>query len=317
MATLTTGDFNTLAVPLLKKKFLSILRADLQFAKFGQEEIQGKHMGTTCRWFRPVDIAPKTTPLTEGVTPNDSEFTIGNIEATLAQYGDYSIISDWTEDTRIKSIIEVGMGLMQREAVDLIDRLIRDELYGSTNIRYAGSTVDTPVTTAAAVQTARNKLTSQELRNVHKQFSGDNVPVMMDTLYAGIIHPFCEFDLQGESTANSFVQLAAETKNDFLMKGMIGHAYGVMLYRSTNILPGENAGSDDQVYRNVFLGKEAFGKSMLTGNRVDFITKMVGSSGTEDPLNQRSTVGFKLNYVAKRLQDERILVLHAQSDAVV
>lgn len=68
------------------------------------------------------------------------------------------------------------------------------------------------------------------------------------------------------------------------------------------IYPGEGGASGLPVYATLVMGADAYGvtdpKSTLEN-----ITKPLGSAGTADPLNQRSTMGWKSYHLAKILED--------------
>ena len=56
-----------------------------------------------------------------------------------------------------------------------------------------------------------------------------------------------------------------------------------------------------------FLGKEGYGMIDPEGGSMETIIKALGSAGTADPLNQRSTVGYKFEQATKILYEERVL----------
>ncbi len=68
------------------------------------------------------------------------------------------------------------------------------------------------------------------------------------------------------------------------------------------------------VYPCIFLGKGAFGDVDLEGGGMETIVKALGSGGTADPLNQRSTIGWKCTgYGAKILIPEYIVRVEVTS----
>jgi len=60
------------------------------------------------------------------------------------------------------------------------------------------------------------------------------------------------------------------------------------------------------VYATMILGMHAYGKTRVSGEALKNIVKPLGSGGTEDPLDQRATSGWKATYVAKILNDSFI-----------
>jgi len=73
------------------------------------------------------------------------------------------------------------------------------------------------------------------------------------------------------------------------------------------IYPGGAGKNNIAVLPVLFLGKEAFGNVGVEGARQEIIVKQKGSAGSADPLNQRSTVGWKGLYAAKILMQEHIV----------
>lgn len=65
----------------------------------------------------------------------------------------------------------------------------------------------------------------------------------------------------------------------------------------TKLYPGEGGKETDDekcaVYSCIFLGKGAYGDIEIDGNSAEIIVKSAEQSGTEDPLKQRNTVGWK------------------------
>lgn len=68
------------------------------------------------------------------------------------------------------------------------------------------------------------------------------------------------------------------------------------------IYPGEGTASGAPVYSTLVLGANAYGVTDPKGT-LESITKALGSAGTADPLNQRSTMGWKSYHLAKILVD--------------
>ena len=75
----------------------------------------------------------------------------------------------------------------------------------------------------------------------------------------------------------------------------------------TVIYPGEGGKDGCAVYGCIFFGRDAYGRVELSGGAMEMIVKSKGSAGTADPLNQRSTVGWKAAHAAAILYDERLL----------
>ena len=81
---------------------------------------------------------------------------------------------------------------------------------------------------------------------------------------------------------------------------------GVTAADNAVIYPGEGGAEGCAVYGCLFVGKGAYGVVDLNDG-TEVIVKPRGSSGTADPLDQRSSVGWKGVHAAAILYDEYIV----------
>lgn len=79
-----------------------------------------------------------------------------------------------------------------------------------------------------------------------------------------------------------------------------------------DVICGRGAGKDGSaVFCTLFLGENAYGVTDIEGGGLEHIVKQRGYGN--DPLNQRSSVGWKATKVAKRLLDEYIIRFESAS----
>lgn len=78
------------------------------------------------------------------------------------------------------------------------------------------------------------------------------------------------------------------------------------------IYAGEGAADGKPVYATLIFGQNAYGVTSPEDNLKN-ITKALGSGGTADPLDQRSTIGWKALHTAKVLVDEYMVRLETVS----
>lgn len=67
------------------------------------------------------------------------------------------------------------------------------------------------------------------------------------------------------------------------------------------VYPGEGSANGGAVYACLFLGDGAYGVTEISGGGLQTIIKQKGSAGTADPLDQRSSIGWKAMLTAKIL----------------
>ncbi len=92
-------------------------------------------------------------------------------------------------------------------------------------------------------------------------------------------------------------KVTANTANTLTLNGMVTAADNTVIY------PGEGGKEGCAVYGCLFLGKGAYGVVDLSEG-TEVLVKPRGSSGTADPLDQRSSVGWKGVHAAAILYDE-------------
>ena len=68
------------------------------------------------------------------------------------------------------------------------------------------------------------------------------------------------------------------------------------------------------VHGTMIIGSDFYGISRVSGEAMRNIVKPLGSAGTADPLDQRSTSGWKASFVAKILNENfAVRIEHAVS----
>jgi N4-gp56 family major capsid protein len=80
---------------------------------------------------------------------------------------------------------------------------------------------------------------------------------------------------------------------------------------SLKIVPSGGATSGDEVHASIIYGQDAFGLVKLGGKgkpNIRIIVKPLGSSGSEDPLDQRGTIAWKVpHFACAVIQDDFIV----------
>lgn len=73
------------------------------------------------------------------------------------------------------------------------------------------------------------------------------------------------------------------------------------------IYPGEGGAEGCAVFAVTIVGQNAYGTTEIEGGGLEHIVKPLGSGGTSDPLNQRSSVGWKATKAAERLVENYMI----------
>jgi len=93
----------------------------------------------------------------------------------------------------------------------------------------------------------------------------------------------------------------------------VAEAVTTTIADGTIIYPGEMGADGRQVYSTLIFGQEAYGVVDFAGSGIETIIKQLGASGVADALDQRSSVGWKAQHVAKLLNNLWIVRIETAS----
>lgn len=267
--------------------------ANLVHDQFGQKRPIPANGGKTIEFRKFSPLAKATTPITEGVTPAGKDLTVTSLTATVNQYGDYIVQSDVLELTALDNTILEATKLLGKQAGATLDTVVRDVLQSGTNVTYCPkitSGTETAVTSRAQLD-ATAKLTVDVVQQVVAKLRAQNTPTIGGK-YVAIIHPYVAYDLMRDP---EWIDAHKYSNPTNLYEGEIGEIAGVRFVQTTEakIYTGSGCPSGLAVFASLFMGENAYGVTEITGGGLQTIVKQKGSAGTGDPLDQRSSVGWK------------------------
>ena len=85
--------------------------------------------------------------------------------------------------------------------------------------------------------------------------------------------------------------------------------------KGTPIYSADAGKNGCKVYATLVFGDNAYGTTSIEGSGLEHIVKQLGSSGANDPLNQRATVGWKANKVSMRLCEAFMIRIETAASA--
>ena len=275
--------------------------------QFGQKRPipAGKGKTIEFRKFAPLDKA--ITPLTEGVTPAGKRMEVTTVTAEVSQYGDYITQSDVLELTALDNVILEASKLLGRQGGATLDTVVRNVLQSGTNVTYcpkvAADGTETEVTSRAGLDNTC-QLTVKVVQQVVAKLRAQNAPTIKGK-YVAIIHPFAAYDLMRDP---EWIDAHKYAQPENLFEGEIGEIAGVRFVQTTEakIYAGG-------VFSTLFMGDGAYGVSEITGGGMQMIIKQKGSAGSADPLDQRSSCGWKAMKTAAILVEQYLVRVESKS----
>lgn len=281
--------------------------ASLVHDQFGQKRPIPMGSGKTIEFRKFAALTKALTPLTEGVTPDGKGLTVSTVTATVNQYGDYITQSDVLELTALDNTILEATKLLGRQAGLTLDTVVRNVLHSGTNVTYCPKVTadgtETAVTSRSDLD-ATSQLTVKVLQQVVAKLRAQNAPTIGGK-YVAIIHPYVAYDLMRDP---EWVDARKYAAPESLYAGEIGEVAGIRFVQTSEakIYPGG-------VFGTLVFGDGAYGVTEITGGGLQTIVKQKGSAGTADPLDQRSSVGWKAIKTAQLLVPQYLVRVESKS----
>lgn len=314
--TTETGSLSAEMKTFYEKRLLDQAEPLLVHNQFGDKYPIPANNGKKIE-FRKYSALPKAlTALTEGVTPAGNSLTVTTVEGTVKQYGDWIQLSDMLQMTAIDNNVVQATKLLSSQAGRTLDTVTREVLAGGTNVIYAPKVVDGAETEVLSRSTLTPEcvLTPFVVMRAAATLEAMNTP-KIDGSYVLIIHPYCRETLQ-ESPGWVDVVKYKEGNNTF--SGEIGKIGDVRVVTTSeakvindSTCPVEKSTTYYSVFTSLLLGANAYGVTELENGGLQHIVKQLGYG--EDPLNQRSSCGWKATSVAVRLCEEYMVRIESLS----
>jgi N4-gp56 family major capsid protein len=293
--------------------------------RFGQQRPIPMRNGNQIKFRRYSQLAVASTPLTEGVTPSGSSLTVTDLTATLAQYGDYVTLSDMVSMTNQDAVVTEATDVLGDQAGTTIDQARRDVLVAGTNVAYANG-----VANRASVNV---KISGADLDKAIRFLKVQNAKYVKEGIqptnkigtgsvrrsFIALVHPDVEYDLESITGYRSVSDYGSQ---EGVIEDEIGAYKNIRFVSSTNckIFAGagaagttvyKNNGSNFDVYVTLIFADNAYGVCPLSGQAMSTYVKPLGSAGSADPLEQRSTVGWKATTTTRILNDSWMIRLES------
>ena len=265
-------------------------------------------------------LTANTTALTEGVTPSGTALAVTDVTGTIAQYGDFITLTDFLQMSTLDPLLTETADVLGQQAGNSLDRIARDVMVAGTTVQYA-STATTRLTVTASM-----KLTRQEIREAVRTLqTNDALKVTrmvnastgfntspLNACFVGIISPNTLYDLKDQP---GWVPVEEYAVQKDIMEGEMGKMDDVRFVLTSNAKNFAAGGSGSiDVHGTLILAQNYYAISRISGEALKNIVKPLGSAGTADPLDQRSTSGWKASFVATRLNENfAVRIEHAVS----
>lgn len=324
------------------KTFLSNATPYLVHDNYGMPTSMKKNQGDQVVWRRWKKLDQNITPLTDGVTPSGKQLEYEQVVATVKQYGDYTIITDWVEITHVDKVVNQAQAKLGQQAGESLDSVTRDIINAGSNLYRSTADGGSPAYGTGARTTVNGCITKKILDAaiVKLQAADAKYPLPMigastkvatepvDRAFVCIIHPHVAHSLKQETESglgSEFVKREKYGSTSPLFPNEVGKYDNVRFVTTTNAKvwasvggttdAGDDPASDTyrstdgtnaDVYSALLIAEEAYGVVKLGGA---FTTYLDRAGGNNDPLHQRNTAAWKAAKTAAILNDNWMIRL--------
>lgn len=284
--------------------------------KFGLTKPMPKNKTQTISFRRPRVFTAATTPLTEGVTPDTTQFRYDDVEATLAQYGQVVEITDVIEDTHEDPVLNDAAIQAGENIGRTMEALDWGILRAGTNVFYANGSarnqVNTPISLGKVRAVVRG-LKAQKAMKISRILDGsvNYATRPVEAAFVAVHHTNVEQDIRNLA---GFTPVAQYGSRKVISEYELGTVEDVRFICSPDLDPFINAGgargasgtnmlstggTNADVYPVLFFGKEAYGLVPLRGQgSISPTILRPGTPDKSDPLGQRGYIGWKAWHTA-------------------
>lgn len=284
------------------KALLKMLQLEkFAFASYGIAKSLPMSNGKTMNFRRYAKLQPKTTPLNEGVPPTPDMASATSLTARVNQYGAYMQFTDLAEDELFDDVKKEYLRAQGVQAQYTLDEIVKKELETNGSPFFVNgnsyATIDVADGKAKpSIDTLRKACLVMSENHIAKHEKGAGK-------YVVLIDEACMFDLYDDTRVEKYMQFGMTNRP--MVENWIADMFGMRFIENPNASTSEETLKDEAKHmtHNTFvLGYEAYAVVKLGGKDVQYIAKERGSAGTADPLNQVSTIGWKVQgYCAKVL----------------
>lgn len=307
MSVLTTTLTETMAT-YYDKVFLERAQLHLVHSQYAQKRGIPANEGKTVNFTRHTPPAVATTALTEGENPSSSDVSASTVTATLAEYGNYEIVSKLYKRTSIDEKLEEQVATMGQNMGETVDTLVRTALV-SGGVTQQIASAATAATSIAATDILDAAECRKSVRSLKKAKAIKVAGAQKKMVFGGIVGPEGSYDLQGDSTWQATQQYVNPTP---MMRGNLGTFQGIEFTETDNTYI-----TSTPAYATWVMGYQGVGAVSIDSEDVEkpgnatMILKEPGPQDTSNPLNRFGTIGWAVEFVPVVLNANWVVqVLH-------
>lgn len=312
-STLTSSTGMAAAISTYYDKLaLDYLIPQLKLFQFAEKRPLPKQAGVNVIWRR-YAVPDADGTLTEGTAPSAEALSSVTVSAGLQQIGKVFGISDLLELTAVDSQVEEAIRQLADYAALSVETYVRNAVIDGASViieRVSGTFSNTNTRTTVSAVYSSDTLVASVVEHAAARLRRLNVKPFADGYYIWVTHPLAAQQLRTESgTAGQWLDVYKYATPENIYAGEIGKLHGFRFIE----VGTAGSSNDGSIYlgssqstsatsvcaiRNMAFGQGFFGVTEMEGG-VQTYVKTSNPYDKSDPLNQFSTVGYKVTLASK------------------
>jgi N4-gp56 family major capsid protein len=297
-------------------RLIQRLLARLPLFQDAQKTTIPKGSGKVVSFRKWASLALATSALTEGDPPSAQTLDTSEVTATLAEYGGYVKISRLAIDIFIDRIADQAEQILAEQGGRSLHSLLATVVTGGSVVQYVNNAAN------RAALAATDTVNVAEIEEAVRTLELANVPRFSDGYYHGFTSPNVAYDIKRDPEYRELFLGGGESGSNALRQNTLTPVGGVKIMTSTDASTFTGTATAT-VHALTIYGPDAFGVVDLAGRdglgRIDPDSQLglalhvipAESDSKSDPLHQFGTVGWLSRFVAKRIDESRMVRIEA------
>lgn len=296
------------------KEFIDIANPILVYDQFGTLKPIPNNNSNQITFNKVLKLATlEGSALTEGVTPSDQSFQMVRLSQTINQYGGWAKVSDRLHEESINRLTSEFNQRMGEQGGETMNKVVRDDLLGGTNVRYAGAVASRDLITTSGMNASDfdfmyQALKLEKVRPIKMMTKGSpnegTTPVREAYVVVCAVEAIPFIEALDDGNGNTFQSVETYAGQIGTWQNEHGRFKNFAFVLDTeSYIVSNAAGTPQDINTTLVFGQGAYHTTTIGASDVEVIIKPLGSSGVYDPINQFSSIGWKAKKGAVIVQE--------------
>lgn len=295
-----------------EREFLEIANPMLVYDKFGMVKNIPSNSSNRISFTKVFKLAvdPAARLLSEGITPTEQQFQMETLHKDVNQYGGFAITTDRLHEESINNLTSEFNKRIAEQAGETMNLVVRDDLLGGTNVRFANGVADQDSVVSGPVAADYNYMftsfKNEKVKFLNSMTTGspNYGTTAISASYVEIvpIEAASLIESLDDGLGETFTPIKDYNGQVSVYENEHGSFKNFRFILDTEASQVLNATSGKIVAQALVFGKGAYAISAIASKDIELIIKPLGSSGVADALNQRASLGWKARKAAVIVQ---------------